>query len=409
MPKQVLKWKSFERDMRHYYMQRAGIDWPSLLDIPRSSSPLTLERLCSDNTVQFFVSQDLLYDVRDLFNETTHRKVRMDRVPGDACLVDNRDMLAWDFTADGTVRLLLPMQMKKPLELVEEDLREAYNAGHSGTRSRVLVETMTRYMEFNKLEYGYMTTYCQSYACFLDSDGSLHVSRPFAHDETKTTLMKVVYYLLALAVGSDGYKGPELAKVVDPRPHRKVTRSMTASGYIIDAVIVTVCLRSRPENRVERGRVGQQRVVLKRANNKVARCRLQTELRIYRQLQHLQGSVVPRVLGSGRDYLITEDCGESLIWYTGVYNALKPKVRRAIQTMHAAKVYHGDLASRNVLVQGERVTIIDFENSAVVDDPDILLGELKCFFEEEYPRETWMRLYSKPKRLYRSYYLRHRR
>lgn len=133
---------------------------------------------------------------------------------------------------------------------------------------------------------------------------------------------------------------------------------------------------------------------------KIARVRemtpaLENEIAI---LRHLDGAgITPRLLDAGvqeeRAYLIAE-------WIDGVEAGVAAAQRRhdrpaliglcasiaaAYATLHARGVLHADVHPRNVVVGGDRVTLLDFGYSRFIDRaPGIGRGGLYTFFEPEY-------------------------
>jgi tRNA A-37 threonylcarbamoyl transferase component Bud32 len=60
---------------------------------------------------------------------------------------------------------------------------------------------------------------------------------------------------------------------------------------------------------------------------------------------------------------------------------------KAFTEIHALGVYHDDLALRNILIDKDRVAIIDFENSSITDPEDVDVVE-----EQEWAMEGCQRV-----------------
>ena len=96
-----------------------------------------------------------------------------------------------------------------------------------------------------------------------------------------------------------------------------------------------------------------------------------TELRAHKRLWQLQGDVVPQVMAvgvlshTGAFVIATAFSGptaESL----GMLSAKQAGAARdCLHRIHQAGVQHGDIAARNILVDGDRVLFCDFAGSYV--------------------------------------------
>ncbi|KAI0067704.1 hypothetical protein BV25DRAFT_851712 [Artomyces pyxidatus] len=108
-----------------------------------------------------------------------------------------------------------------------------------------------------------------------------------------------------------------------------------------------------------------------------------TELALYRMdkyLYHLQGVVVPRIMGvyahPGKITVATEP-PHPVFWIEAspsMPDVLKERVLDAFRQIHACGVVHNDVALRHILIGGDaRVTIIDFQSS-LADETDEFIG-----------------------------------
>jgi len=106
---------------------------------------------------------------------------------------------------------------------------------------------------------------------------------------------------------------------------------------------------------------------------------LKPELEVYNHLAKLQGTAIPVIIGTIHGVFVGDRCNMVYMSYGGVAAELNPEINdflvdrlaKAFTGIHALGVYHEDPASRNILIDKDRVTIVDFENSHILtaDDP----------------------------------------
>jgi len=102
------------------------------------------------------------------------------------------------------------------------------------------------------------------------------------------------------------------------------------------------------------------------------------ELEVYNHLDKIQGVSIPFIIGTTHGIFTGDKCDMIFMSYGGVAaernpvinNFLAERLVKAFTEIHALGVYHEDLALRNILIDKDRVAIIDFENSHIADADD---------------------------------------
>ncbi|CAM6084174.1 unnamed protein product [Calypogeia fissa] len=95
--------------------------------------------------------------------------------------------------------------------------------------------------------------------------------------------------------------------------------------------------------------------------------KLKLEISAYRDLESLQGKIIPKVHGfllihNWIMVLVLSQCGERIKGHEFV--ARYDEIRGMLKKIHAAGVAHRDLAHRNILVDmKQKLTIIDFSDA----------------------------------------------
>lgn len=103
---------------------------------------------------------------------------------------------------------------------------------------------------------------------------------------------------------------------------------------------------------------------------------LQNEATIYGHMQAAQGFVVPRLVYGGRGvgdrgYILATELihGEALS-DDNASPELCQAALTALRTVHSMGVVHGDLKRSNLLVEGNKVWLIDFSHASAASDAD---------------------------------------
>lgn len=333
--------------------------------------------------VQAQLRQTLLKTVELLMNGTHSRPISITTkgaVPGTREVVFDPDMIAWrQQQRIPGLRLLAPIEIKKPHEADTDDLRALYRRRSTRnakvTRARKIIQQEVGYLDRNCCEYGIITTYVSTYAVKMDGHTNVvHISRPFRYNETQPTVIKLVYYILCKALESNGLPGKAMTAVV-PSSNKKRKQRETYSPSDSNSDVSPwdlqekVPLKSRKGNRVFLCPYKGYAVILKQAS--VSRDeRLLRETHMYQHMRQLQGVVIPKILSSGvqdgKRYLIMEDCGNPID--PSMYGKMSRAVARAIDRIHSLRVCHGDLELRNIVTNGSQVYIIDFEDAYVTSN-----------------------------------------
>ena len=107
------------------------------------------------------------------------------------------------------------------------------------------------------------------------------------------------------------------------------------------------------------------------------------EVKIFEHLQNLQGICIPVVVGSGESIFAGTIRGIIIMSYEGIGAAtfeltetVLERIGGAFSAIHANRVYHQDITLRNILINEDKVSVIDFESAAICDrEAPFLEGE----------------------------------
>ena len=96
---------------------------------------------------------------------------------------------------------------------------------------------------------------------------------------------------------------------------------------------------------------------------------LDTEVRNYATLHHLQGTVIPRVHGYYDVWgllrlLALEDVGTAIPEDRPISTQTRRRMRSALARIHSEGYIHGDIARRNFCQKGHGIFLVDLETLA---------------------------------------------
>jgi len=136
-------------------------------------------------------------------------------------------------------------------------------------------------------------------------------------------------------------------------------------------------------------------LVIKVFNEKADLEPFRNELEIYNHLEKLQGVCIPVVVGSGESvYAGTMRC-IIIMSYEGVTatnadlnltDAMLDRIASVFSAIHCNSVFHQDLSLANVLVNDDKVTVIDFESATICERDAHVLKEEQRIVEEACDR-----------------------
>jgi RIO-like serine/threonine protein kinase len=104
------------------------------------------------------------------------------------------------------------------------------------------------------------------------------------------------------------------------------------------------------------------------------------ELKIYRHLSKLQGIYVPVIVGSGKAVFAGTTRDVIMMSYGGasandcyLTTNILDRIASAFSAIHANGVYHQDVSLRNILIDEDKVSVIDFESATICPRDSIMV------------------------------------
>lgn len=255
-------------------------------------------------------------------------------------------------------QILLPIEIKRPLKN-EENLVETYNNAKHESRVKKIVEQAVGYMYRNSVCYAIISSYQYTYALHLDADGDLLMSKPIKYNEKNPTVLSILWYVVHLALSGNKYTGP----ILQPRNTSKKRKLYhdTSSEEKTDGTFI----RTSPS--FEISELNYNKILKIAYINSLKGKSIANEITIYRHLKGLQGICIPKLFRSGvidkEIFMIMEKCGNN-IEHKKINQSMLQDISKCIDLIHNMNVIHGDLESRNILLnKSGKIFIIDFEES----------------------------------------------
>jgi predicted Ser/Thr protein kinase len=381
-PNDIVNWTSLVSEMNRFYVRQIDAD-SSRFEAMRANVSTFQDIL----DVQAQLRQTLFRTAQILHNGCHIRQVQITPkggIPGTRTILYEPDLIAWRYQLrDGEPIMLLPIEVKKPHGLDDEDLRQL--SRDNPHPNQKIIQQEIGYLERNNCEFGIISNYISTYALRLDGERNIvSISEPFKYFSQNPTVLEIIYFILSKALDSKGLKGKAMHSLVESASKKRKARAIhTPSNSDTSPTDIQNkhTLKSRKTNIVLRGNVKGRSVILKKAHISKADA-LRHEIDMYGIIEELQRKTIPKLLSKGiindTVYMILEDCG-SPITNLKITNRRRNAISQAIDSIHKLQVYHGDLATRNVILNGSRAYIIDFEDSCVVEKTQI--AEKKEFMQ----------------------------
>ncbi|KAI3657640.1 hypothetical protein MP638_001359 [Amoeboaphelidium occidentale] len=245
--------------------------------------------------------------------------------------------------------------------------------------SRVVAQ-IWGYMTVNHLKYGILTTLNDTYFFRrvehqVGSASKLEVSHCLSTGLSQLPFMTAWLYIISLAVESHTYASP----YTSPAMSRKMIKK--GDPYTVQEVSLSdiYFTQAGPLNLVSRANIGSSkspRIVHVKffdvSKDENASEKFHCELAAYKKLESLQGTTVPKLYGSfiasGFLYgLFLEPCGDEITQQ--IFEERRALIKTLFVQIHSCGVAHGDIACRNIMVDGaNKIKIIDFDSSYLQTD-----------------------------------------
>lgn len=210
IPYKIISWDNFESSLLNF---KNNINLSSEKLYYKLQPPVRNKYSFDDEmSVRGALEWSLFEIIRDIFSEdknkypiqvTSNTKFNNE-------IVSEPDRIAWRYSNKRNKNhLLYPIEIKNPQD---GDLREEYmlSGENKHTNSKKIIQQAVGYMFRNKVSYGIITTYRETYALNLQNDGSVLITRPFKYYEIKPTIIEVFWYITQLALIAKPYSGVHL-------------------------------------------------------------------------------------------------------------------------------------------------------------------------------------------------------
>ncbi|KAI3639769.1 hypothetical protein MIR68_002083 [Amoeboaphelidium protococcarum] len=296
-----------------------------------------------------------------------------------------------------TVELKTPWAIKSLVDLIprynqeyvdfETRKQKRTDAADKVEKGKIIraVEQVYVYMTLNRHRYGVLTTFNET--VFLrkvddpEQEGRsvLECSPVIKCSQRQPyTLVAAWIYLLSLIESSANdwmYASPHSSKVVSP--------ALIGKARVVNYQSVDLNAYCHWTNIIYRGRFGavaignyadEVGVIFKTVDlskKPDALEQFNNEVEVYKALESLQGTVIPRFIAYGTLcsmllVIVLENVGQSMT--TEQYSEREADVQEALDKIHALGYRHGDLRPANMTVDSSgRVRIIDFEMAEKAD------------------------------------------
>lgn len=415
VPEHVILWQGFKQDVQTFFDgadKRNGI---ALYDNLALRAPIDGYEFGEEvSSIQGALQHGVFVSVRQVFEQTQDKVAFIQssldpRAPErQRSMIGNPDFMVYRLRENGKRTAVLAIEVKKPLPAgrVEAPLLQSYDSNN--TRVRKMVHQITGYLSRNRLRYGILTTYENTYAVKYDDDNAtILISDPFKHTDTYPSVIMMIWYLLLQAFRSKAVKKqlPQAKEHVTPRKRQREgsTSSNSQPNYPhqswpapvrrqkVDLHGIISKGESGSSKRVYWGKMNGVSIVVKcAAINSLAWSYLHHELRIFENLKHLQGDVIPRVLhretASGKLYVVFEDVGIPIQNHERQKSYIRKSAFTALHKIHENGYVHGDISPRNIIINNalKRVFFIDLEFATLQSSSARLLEakQLRAWFDD---------------------------
>ena len=296
--------------------------------------------------------------------------------------VDDGDLVA-AFNAERSRQRADParMQTRQSSSPQPEDTMTKLSTSDETKVSRVIAQ-LWAYMTVNHLKYGILTTINDTYFFRrvqhqVGTTSKLEVSLCVNSGNGRVPFLTAWLYLISLAVESHTYTSPysspaflrKSIKTDDPYTVQDITLSairFTHAGPLSTSV-AQVAIGSSKNSLIVHVKFFDV------SKDRLASEKFHRELEAYKKLESLQSSLVPKLYGSflasGFLYgLFLEPCGQPITQQ--LFDRHKSDIKALLKQIHSLGVAHGDVACRNILINGNSIRLIDFDHCSLLDGND---------------------------------------
>jgi hypothetical protein len=288
----------------------------------------------------------------------------------------------------------LIVEYKTPWSLGEiEDLVSEYQIQSKGWKLNPLqqkgnimraVEQTYIYMTINRHRYGCLTTFNQTWFLKRVEDAAnpdtslLYISPAISCSSIEPYTLTSAWLFILLTIEKDSgwlYSSPRSSAVAIPffRAGKESFKKDRYTSIVLDGLIHWNNIIARSQaGAVATGRfMDVENVVFKTidiSKKEGGLDQFNHELSIYRDLEDLQGNVIPRLIAYGNlggllQVIVLENVGKSITREQAEQK--HDEINAALQRIHENGVVHGDLRLPNILIDKENnVRIIDFGMSS---------------------------------------------